>query len=65
MKNRIMLMEIFRNNEDRIPKKILKFKLNEKHPIRIPRLRFEQQIGKDVRGKKNMEGNAEDKYREI
>jgi hypothetical protein len=48
MKNRIILMGIFQNNEDRIPEKILKFKLNGKHPIIRPRLRCKQQIRIDV-----------------
>jgi hypothetical protein len=65
MKNRIILMDIFQNNEDRIPEKILKFKLNGKHPIRKPRLRCEQQIRIDVTEKENMEGNTEDEYREV
>jgi len=58
-------MDFFRNNEDRIPENILKFKLNGKQPVRKPRLRCEQQIRKDVTEKKNMVGNTEDKYREI
>ena len=55
----------FQNNENRIPEKIMKSKLNGKHPVGKPSLRCEQQIRKDVTEKKNIEGNTEDKYREI
>jgi hypothetical protein len=43
----------------------VKFKLNGKHPVRKPKLRCKQQIRKDAKEKKNVEGNTEDKYREM